>query len=121
MIKPEILSMVEECNDPKRSCWDCPHKELCDEFGKLIKGESVSQTVKKGIDKIVSFLTSQEVCVCEEWKEFKSKYVDIEGETWIAKVDDIETQGWYKFLFCPFCGGKNQERRKNETEIYSIR
>ena len=105
MIKPEILEMVEESKDPKRSCWDCPHKELCDEFGKLIKGESVSQTVKKGIDKLVSFLTSQEVC---EWEEVGNpEDIQYHYKTSCGHTD-------YKLhhplnclvKFCLFCGGK---------------
>ena len=109
MIKPEILKMVEECKKPECGYSKCKWDKTCDEFMGLLLKSPVFYSKEK-LKKIISFLTSQEVCVCEEWKEFKSKYVDIEGETWIAKVDDIETQGWYKFLFCPFCGGKIKQR-----------
>ena len=108
MIKPEILKMVEECEKhiTGKYCLICKHKKLCKLFKEIFDFASPRCVTIDYLSKLVSFLTSQEVCECEEWKEFKSKYVDIEGETWIAKVDDIETQGWYKFLFCPFCGGK---------------
>ena len=65
MIKPEILEMVEECKRTDSNCIICPHKQLCDDFGKLIKGESVCQTVSYGIEELISFLTSQEVCECD--------------------------------------------------------
>ena len=101
MIKPEILEMVEECKRKDSNCIICPHKQLCDDFGKLIKGESVCQTVRYGIEELVSFLTSQEVC---EWKfariyEIKDSTIQVFNTSCGGEVMD---NGINKY--CRFCG-----------------
>ena len=91
MIKSEILEMVEVCKRKDSNCIICPHKQLCDDFEKLIKGESVCGTVKYGIEKLISFLTSQEVC---EWK--------VEGVSYHTSCDRVVfvKDGEY----CKHCG-----------------
>jgi len=103
MIKPEILEMVEVCKRKDSNCIICPHKQLCDDFEKLIKGESVCQTVKYGIEKLISFLTSQEVC---EWIRIgKEKY-----HTGCSKGTDITLmQIDLNMIYCPQCGKKIKE------------
>ena len=101
MIKPEILSMVEECKRQECGYSKCKWDKTCDEFMGLLLKSPVFYPKEK-LENIISFLTSQEVCECDRLKEFEKilncHYFEV------SKGDGVVMSIMVKY--CPFCGGK---------------
>jgi len=94
MIKPEILEMVEECkNIAVCECEDiCSSKKLCNRFRNYFIGNPEGYN-KSILENILSFLTSQEVCECEDMKEFDGTMI---ANDLFYNYDNVK--------YCPFCG-----------------